>query len=302
MRQAHPVASIAGDAAGQLTAEGLLGRIPGAQSLMAGRWGRRGADALYGAYAGSGENNDNPGTGAVEGALVNTLGGMVGRGVNNAAGRTLAGVKNAHLQYLDNRGIPLTLGQIARGSENTFGHAVGGIEERMAGMPVADAIINTARRAATQVSMTRCSSQIAPGVTATGAEGLAQARAAERPLMPSWLRCASRLIRSSTKALAVEQMRRAARPSRQGRSDRHQRRSLADQQRRDDREGLPDGAPGNPQDALDAQRRRWRQGEGRTRRAGIAGYGLGPAPERAGRTGLATANAIHSGSRLSKAR
>jgi hypothetical protein len=154
MRQAHPVASIAGDAAGQLTAEGLLGRIPGAQSLMAGRWGRRGADALYGAYAGSGENNDNPGTGAVEGALVNTLGGMVGRGVNNAAGRTLAGVKNAHLQYLDNRDIPLTLGQIARGSENTFGHAVGGIEERMAGCRWPTRSLAPRASAATRASMT----------------------------------------------------------------------------------------------------------------------------------------------------
>jgi hypothetical protein len=180
LRANHPVSSVAGDAAGQFMFDTGLGRIPGAQGLMATTAGRRGADALYGAYAGSGENPDNPLTGAVEGAVSNTLGGMIGRGGQKAVGRTLAGVKNAHLQYLDNRGVPLTLGQIARGSENTLGHAVGGIEERLAGMPVADAIIGTARKRGDVGFNREMFSQIAPGVSSTGAEGLAQARAAEQ--------------------------------------------------------------------------------------------------------------------------
>jgi hypothetical protein len=181
LRAQHPLASLGGDVAGQALFEAGLGRIPGAQALMASAWGRRGADALYGAYSGSGDDSDgNPLGGALLGAGANTLGGMVGRGAQSGVGRTLAGVKNAHLQYLDNRGIPLTLGQIARGSENTLGHAVGGIEERLAGLPVADAIIGTARKRGDVGFNKEMFGQVAPGVTSTGAEGLAQARAAEQ--------------------------------------------------------------------------------------------------------------------------
>lgn len=173
----NPKADLAGSIAGQASFEGLLAKLAG--GLIAKPMVRRGVDAAYGGTMGASENPDNPLGGAVMGAGANTLGGMMGRGVQSGAGKALSGVKNAHLQYLDNRQVPLTLGQIARGSDNTFGHAVGGIEERMAGMPVADAIIGTARRRGDQGFNDEMFRQIAPGVKDTGAEGLAQARAAE---------------------------------------------------------------------------------------------------------------------------
>jgi hypothetical protein len=173
----NPMADLAGNVAGQAGFEGLIGKLGG--SILAKPLARRGVDLGYGATMGASQNPDDPAISAGEGAIVNTLGGMVGRGAQRAVGKTLSGVKNAHLQYLDNRGVPLTLGQIARGSDNTFGHAVGGIEERMAGMPVADAIIGTARRRGDQGFNNELFRQIAPGVTDTGAEGLAQAAAAE---------------------------------------------------------------------------------------------------------------------------
>jgi hypothetical protein len=147
LRTNHPLASLGGDIAGQALFEAGLGRIPGANALMATRWGRRGADALYGGYYGSGDDSGgDPLAGALGGAATNTLGGMFGRGAQKATGRTLAGVKNQSLQYLDNLGVPLTIGQIGHGSDNVLGKAVGGIEDRAAGLPVFDAIINSARR------------------------------------------------------------------------------------------------------------------------------------------------------------
>jgi hypothetical protein len=180
LRSNNPTASLLGDITGQALTEASLGRIPGVQGLLATRLGRRGMDAAYGAYAGSGEDNSDPVGGGITGAVTNTLGGMLGRGVQSAGGRVLSGVKNAHLQYLDNQQVPLTLGQIARGSDNTIGHAVGGIEERLAGLPLADAIIGTARRRGDKGFNRLMAEQIAPGVKATGSEGLAQARVAEQ--------------------------------------------------------------------------------------------------------------------------
>lgn len=146
LRQAHPASSLAGDMLGQGTTEMLLGRIPGARSLMASQWGRRGADAAYGAYSGSGENDENPLMGAITGAGINAGFSALGRSAQRGAGRMATGVRNPDLQYLHARNVPLTLGQIGRGSDNVVGHAFGGIEERMAGMPIADAIISSARR------------------------------------------------------------------------------------------------------------------------------------------------------------
>jgi hypothetical protein len=175
MRGRHPNASFLGDLAGQASVEATLGRIPGAQSLMATRWGRRGADALYGAYSGSGENDGDPLVGAFTGALTNMGGGMFGRGAQRSLGRIGTGVKNAHLQYLDNLGIPLTVGRIARGSESTLGHAIGGIEERMAGLPISDAIINSARKRGDEAFNSAAFRQMG-GSGATGAAGISEGK------------------------------------------------------------------------------------------------------------------------------
>jgi hypothetical protein len=173
----NPTADLLGNIAGQAGFEGLLSRIAG--NVLARPLVRGGADLAYGGSTGAAENPDSPGLSAGEGAVANTLGGALGRGAQRGIGRTLSGVKNAHLQYLDNRGVPLTLGQIGRGSENIVGRSIGGIEDRLAGIPVGDAIINTARKRGDVGFNEEMFRQIAPGVTSTGPEGLAQARAAE---------------------------------------------------------------------------------------------------------------------------
>jgi hypothetical protein len=96
---------------------------------------------------------------------------MFGRGVQRAGGRALTGVKNQSIQYLDNLGIPLTIGQIGHGSNNTLGHFVGGVEDRLAGLPGTDAVINTARHRGT-VGFNQAAFKEAGGSGATGGAGL----------------------------------------------------------------------------------------------------------------------------------
>jgi hypothetical protein len=190
LRGQHPVSSFVGDVAGQATLEGLAGLVPGAQGVMATRYGRRGADAAYGAYSGSGESDGNRGIGAFEGALTNGLFGMAGRGVQRGLGHAATGIQDASLQYLNKAGIPLTIGRIARGvgeidphgpttMGDEIGKGAGGIEERLMGLPGLDAIIGTARQRGDAAFNNVAFGQIAPGVVGRGTEGLARARAAE---------------------------------------------------------------------------------------------------------------------------
>jgi hypothetical protein len=172
LRSQHPAASLAGDVLGQVLDEGALARIPGAQNLLATRFGRRGADALYGAFYGSGDDsNGDPLTGGLTGAVTNSLGGMFGRGLQRGVGRASAGVQNQALQYLDNLGVPLTIGQIGRGSDNLAGHVIGGVEERVRGLPGFDAVIGGARRRG-DIGFNQAAFKEAGGSGATGAAGL----------------------------------------------------------------------------------------------------------------------------------
>jgi hypothetical protein len=173
LRTNHPLTSLAGDVAGQVMFEDTLGRIPGARALMATRWGRRGADAAYGAYSGSGENDEDPLSGALTGALTNAGFGMAARGTQRSVGRTLTGVKNNALQYLDNRGVPLTIGQIGRGSNNILGRTVGGLEDRLAGLPGFDAVIGKARQRGDQ-GFNEAAFREMGGSGATGAPGVVE--------------------------------------------------------------------------------------------------------------------------------
>lgn len=189
LRGAHPYSSFAGDMAGQASLEALAGTVPGAQGLMATRYGRRGADALYGAYSGSGEG-DGGGVGAATGALSGLGLGMFGRGTQKALGNAATGIQDASLGYLNKAGIPLTLGRIARGVGEIDPHAptnvadevgkgIGGIEERLMGLPGLDAVIGTARQRGDAAFNNETFRQIAPGVGGRGAEGLASAKLAE---------------------------------------------------------------------------------------------------------------------------
>jgi hypothetical protein len=137
----NPTASFLGDLAGQATAQYGMTMLPGLRALPGSGFGRVGEDAIYGAFSGHGEGN------TLGGAAANVLGGSAGRGLGAAGGVALRGVKPTDsLRYLNDAGVPLTVGQIGRGSNSTVGNAVGGIEERFAGLPIADAIIGSARR------------------------------------------------------------------------------------------------------------------------------------------------------------
>jgi hypothetical protein len=173
LRTNHPLSSLAGDIAGQASTEAAAGLIPGGQALMASRWGRRGADLAYGAYSGSGDDSGGDGlTGAVEGGLANLGGGMFGRGLQRGAGRAMTGVKNNALQYLDNNGVPLTVGDIGRGSNNIVGRTIGGIEDRLAGLPGFDAVIGKARQRYDAGTNAAAFREMAGHSGATGSAGL----------------------------------------------------------------------------------------------------------------------------------
>jgi hypothetical protein len=174
LRTDHPTASVAGDIAGQALFEAGLGRIPGAQALMATKWGRRGADALYGAYSGSGANPDDPLSGALTGAATNAGFGMAGRSAQRGVGRMLTGVKNPALQYLDNRGVPLTIGQIGRGSNNIVGRTIGGLEERAMGLPGFDAVIGKARQRGDEGFNRAAFKELGASGASTGAQGVVE--------------------------------------------------------------------------------------------------------------------------------
>lgn len=176
MRGQHPIASLAGDMSGQGLLEMTAGRIPGAQGILASRWGRRAADAGYGAYSGSGENDDDRLSGALTGALTNFAFGAGGRSLVRGAGKAAKGVQNANLQLLHGEGIPLTLGRIARGSENELGRAIGGIEERAMGLPGLDAVIGTARQRGDKAFNAAAFRQLPGHSGATGAEGIAEGK------------------------------------------------------------------------------------------------------------------------------
>lgn len=136
LRQNHPLSSLAGDIGGQAALGALL---PGVDMTSIP------ANLAYGAAYGSGDVN-NPLGGAVAGGIGGTLGGMFGRGIQSGVGKLARGVQNQAVQYLDSQGIPLTIGQLGHGSNSILGKAVGGIEERAAGFPGFDAVINSARQ------------------------------------------------------------------------------------------------------------------------------------------------------------
>lgn len=169
MQAEHPGASFLGDVSGQALFEAGAGRIPGLSAMRGARFGQLGMDALYGGYAGSGSEQG----GILSGAAGNAAGGGLLRGVSRAAGSALKGVTNPNLRYLDQRNVPLTVGQIGRGSDSVVGNAVGGLEDRAAGVPIFDAIINSARKRG-EVGFNHAAFREAGGSGATGAAGIGE--------------------------------------------------------------------------------------------------------------------------------
>lgn len=164
----NPKASFFGDLAGQATAQYAMTMLPGLRALPNSGLGRVGEDALYGAFSGHGEGNTLGGTAA------NVVGGAGGRGLGALGGVAMRGVQPTQsLAYLNAANVPLTVGQIGRGSNSTVGNAVGGIEERFAGLPIADAIIGTARRRGDE-GFNAAAFREMGGSGATGARGVGE--------------------------------------------------------------------------------------------------------------------------------
>ena len=144
MREAHPIADIAGNITGGALAmaggEAALGRLGVSAATRAGTLAPRliGEDAAYGGLYGSGENNDNRLGGALGGAVAGAAGGVAGRYLGGAAARALAPT-GGRLAELYAQGVRPTLGQRVVGAEgpvsSIVGRAVNGAEEAMQSIP-----------------------------------------------------------------------------------------------------------------------------------------------------------------------
>ncbi len=168
-RANNPGASFAGDLTGQSMAQYALSRIPGFRGLQSSMPGRMVEDAVYGAYAGSGEEGGT----AIGGAAANVTGGLFGRGVAKVGKSAATGLTNPSLSYLNKADVPLTIGQLGRGSGGKMGDVIGGLEDRAAGLPVFDAIINSARQRGDE-GFNRAAFREMGGSGATGAAGVAE--------------------------------------------------------------------------------------------------------------------------------
>lgn len=173
-RAEHPAASFVGDFSGQIAGEAALSAIPGVRAAMAATpWARRGVDLAYGGYAGSGASEGDRLGGMLEGAVFNAAGGAAGRQVQKGVGGAMLGVRDEGLKYLNDRGVNLTLGEIARASDSLPGRAVAWTEDRLAGLPGPDAMVNSARyRGAESFNRAAFTEGAAKPMTETGERGL----------------------------------------------------------------------------------------------------------------------------------
>lgn len=136
LRDERPVASLLGDATGQGLVQSAL------PFSRLGKLGQLVGDASYGALS-----SDGSAEGILSGAAINAGGGVMGRRIGDMGSLAMRGVKpSSSLAYLQEAKVPLTIGQIGRGTDNVFGKAIGGLEDRVAGMPGYDAVVNDARQ------------------------------------------------------------------------------------------------------------------------------------------------------------
>ncbi|HEX8412855.1 MAG TPA: hypothetical protein VF637_03095, partial [Sphingomicrobium sp.] len=135
--EANPGSSIAG----MLTGGALSGALgEGAVAGAGARWAPRIADAAYGAAYGAGSADEGDRlSGAGWGSVAGLLGGESGRRGMSAIGSGLQGVRNQSAQYLRERGVPLTIGQMLGGARKAK-------EDRLAGYAGVGDQINAQRR------------------------------------------------------------------------------------------------------------------------------------------------------------
>jgi hypothetical protein len=143
----HPnntmISNIVGGAGGAALTEGAAGALLPAR--LATTWTPRIADMAYGAV--SGATNAAPGgegTGALTGAFAGSVGGVAGRGVTRGAAGAVGGVRNAAIDELQTRGIPLTVGQLVSQS-GRVGRVIKSAEDAMTSLPVVGNMISARR-------------------------------------------------------------------------------------------------------------------------------------------------------------
>lgn len=148
-KEQFPLATFTGGVTGALASSTLLGKgvqaasaaSPIARALLgSGARGALSADVLYGAGLGAGESNDDRITGALTGGVSSIAGNLVGTGAARALGSTLKGVTDPAVQYLTERGIPLSMGQTL-GNRGIVGKTI----NRLESLPVVGDIIGARR-------------------------------------------------------------------------------------------------------------------------------------------------------------
>lgn len=164
----NPTAAIAG----MLSGGAITGAVAeGAVARAGANWAPRIADALYGSLYGAGSADEGSRLeGAGWGALGGIAGGELGRRGAAASGRALQGVRGEAQQFLRERGVPMTVGQILGGARKAK-------EDRLAGFGgVGDDITARRREGLTAFNRAMFDEGIAPvsqaGVGQIGEEGV----------------------------------------------------------------------------------------------------------------------------------
>lgn len=173
-RQTRPLTALGGDVAGSIAAmagiNGVAGSLGKAGTLLT-RSGGVGGDMLYGATRGGLENGP---TGAITGALAAGAGNKLGGGLVNTAGRVARGVSDPAVNYLSERGIPLTLGQLM-GNRGLTGKLL----NRLESAPVVGDMMAARRldsmNAFNREAMRQAIEPVGGSVSTAGREGLDQA-------------------------------------------------------------------------------------------------------------------------------
>jgi hypothetical protein len=138
LRQNYPGASFAGDITG--SALGMTGANAGlrfAGGRLAGlatRGGGIGGDMLYGSALGAGESNEDRLGGALTGAAAAGAGNLVGRGIVSGTGRAARGISDPAVNFLAERGIRMTPGQIM-GQGGAVGRGIRSVEDTLESVP-----------------------------------------------------------------------------------------------------------------------------------------------------------------------
>jgi broad specificity phosphatase PhoE len=182
LRQQNPNAALAGTVSGGALAAGGLEAVAAKLGLQGARAAMAG-DAAFGAGYGAGSADDGSRVlGALTGAAAGTVGGVAGRKIVGGAGRAMTGTRDAATRYLTERGVPLTIGQIAGGG-GRVGAQVKRFEDTLESVPILGNAIRARREEGVlgfnTAAFKEALEPIPPNaVAAIGEEGVEQAQSA----------------------------------------------------------------------------------------------------------------------------